>query len=90
MMNALLFNIGLILMSSLAVSQFNAVAFQSYARYTATVTLFSGQISSLSGIKYVYNALIFVLAVFALLTAFWVGIKPYEGKIIKLSKMKPT
>ncbi|KAI9333004.1 hypothetical protein BDR26DRAFT_1010377 [Obelidium mucronatum] len=54
MMNSLLFNVGVILVSSLAVSQFCALAFSRYAKYTASGYLFGVQVQKLKNMQYVY------------------------------------
>ncbi|KAI8834953.1 hypothetical protein BJ741DRAFT_231581 [Chytriomyces cf. hyalinus JEL632] len=54
MMNSLLFNVGVILVSSLSVSQFCTLAFSRYAKYTASGYLFGVQIQKLKNMQYVY------------------------------------
>lgn len=78
MVNSLVFNVGLVLVASLAVMQFSSNAFSLYAKYTATVTLVSGQMTNLTGIKYIYDALIFVLLLFMLFSVFYTWWKPYD------------
>ncbi|KNC53710.1 LIMR family protein [Thecamonas trahens ATCC 50062] len=68
LMSSLLFNAALILLSSLAVTQFTAAAFFSYARLTAVSSVFAVQISHLRGIKHVINNTKFFLVIMIGLT----------------------
>jgi len=86
-MSSLVFNVALILLSSLAVVQFNVQSFGIFAQYTATVALVSGQIASLRGLKYIYDALIYLFAAMGALTAVYVMWKPYEYQK-RVSKFK--
>ncbi|KAJ3218867.1 hypothetical protein HDU67_003822 [Dinochytrium kinnereticum] len=78
MMNSLVFNAGVILLASLSVAQFCSIAFARFARYTASNSLFGVQIQNLHGIKYVFQAFIFILLAFTGLTAGFSIYKPYN------------
>ncbi|KAJ3186814.1 hypothetical protein HK101_009569 [Irineochytrium annulatum] len=78
MMNSLVFNTGIILLSSLSVAQFCTLAFAKYARYTASNSLFGVQMQNLHGIQYGYDAFIFLILGFAGLTAGYSIYKPYN------------
>ncbi|KAI8619637.1 LMBR1-like membrane protein-domain-containing protein [Chytriomyces sp. MP71] len=76
MMNSLLFNVGVILVSSLAVSQFCTLAFSRYAKYTASGYLFGVQIQKLKGMQYVYLGFVCAFLGVALMTIAWIIYKP--------------
>lgn len=78
MMSSLVFNVGLMLFSSMAVTQFCSYAFAEYARYTAAVSIFGSQLQNLRYITYVYSVLIFVLPIMTVLTQLYIWIKPYD------------
>ncbi|KAG0555100.1 hypothetical protein KC19_12G144000 [Ceratodon purpureus] len=59
MMNSFLFNVGLIIASSISLIQFCAKAFSLYADATAVQEIFGGTIESLRGIKYLFRYNIF-------------------------------
>lgn len=59
MMNSLMFNTGLILLSSVVVNQFSQRAFNSYSRSTAMDIIFSGAITNLRYIQYFFFYLIY-------------------------------
>ncbi|KAJ3371138.1 hypothetical protein GGF31_003561 [Allomyces arbusculus] len=89
MMSSLVFNSGLIVLSSLAVAQFSTWAFQDYARYTSSSTIFLQSILNLRELKYCFNVLIFVILGFVVLTFFYVLYRPYtrqqaKGRIIDI------
>ncbi|KAF1895598.1 hypothetical protein Lal_00041879 [Lupinus albus] len=70
LMNSFLFNVGLILLSSISVIQFCSTAFAYYAQATAAQEIFGHTLESLRGIKYLYKYNVFQIAfvVFAGLT----------------------
>ena len=80
-MNSLIFNVGVILFCSLAVAQFCTLAFSTYAQFTASDAIFEVQIQNLKGLKYGYDAFIFLLAISTLLTTFYVVYKPYHKQV---------
>ena len=80
MMNALLFNTGLILTGSLAVVQLCTIAFSQYARYTSMNGIFFIQITNLRGIRYIFDFYSFAIIGFAILTLFYLLIKPHDSK----------
>ncbi|KAL8039172.1 hypothetical protein ABFX02_10G017300 [Erythranthe guttata] len=59
LMNSFLFNVGLILLSSISVIQFRATAFGYYAQATAAQEIFGHTLQSLRGIKYLYKYNVF-------------------------------
>ncbi|XP_071722695.1 LIMR family protein At3g08930-like [Rutidosis leptorrhynchoides] len=66
LMNSFLFNVGLILLSSISVIQFCSTAFAYYAQATAAQEIFSHTLQSLRGIKYLYKYNVFQIAFIAL------------------------
>lgn len=77
-MSSLIFNVGLMLFSSLAVSQFCAIAFSSYARYTSTLKLFGNSLTQLLYIKWIFFALMFILPAVIVVTTCYLTVKPYD------------
>ncbi|KAJ1566979.1 hypothetical protein HK405_007670, partial [Cladochytrium tenue] len=78
MMNSLVFNTGIILLSSLAVAQFCTLAFAPYAKYTASNSLFGVQFQNLQGVQYVYDAFVFLLIGSAGLSVAYNIYRPYN------------
>ncbi|KAI9224739.1 LMBR1-like membrane protein [Blastocladiella britannica] len=83
LMASMVFNVGLILFSSLAVAQFSTTAFTDYARYTSSQTIFVAMIRNLSQLQYAYTVLTFVLLGFAFLSLIFVLYKPYQKQQAK-------
>ncbi|KAJ3189945.1 hypothetical protein HDU85_000232 [Gaertneriomyces sp. JEL0708] len=77
MMNSLVFNVGVVLITSMSVAQFCALAFRKFAKYTSNDTIFGVQMQNLRGIQYGYDAFIFILLGFAVLT---IGYMLYRKK----------
>lgn len=71
LMNALLFNTALILISSLAVTQFCATAFFDYARLTAVGSVFSVQLGHLKATRWLVANAEYVLVVIVFLSFIW-------------------
>ncbi|KAJ3424926.1 limr family protein -related [Anaeramoeba flamelloides] len=80
MMSSLLFNTALILVCSVAVTQFCSTAFKDYIRLTAIEMLYGTQISNLKFFSYVFDVLLYVFFVFAGLTFIYLLIKPKDRK----------
>ncbi|XP_068340727.1 LIMR family protein At5g01460 [Pyrus communis] len=62
LMNSFLFNVGLILLSSISVIQFCSTAFAYYAQATAAQEIFGHTLESLRGIRYLYKYNVFQIA----------------------------
>jgi len=88
MMNALLFNTGLILTGSLAVVQLCTIAFAEYARFTAINAIFFVQIANLRGIRYIFNIYSFAILIIAGLTLIFLMLMPYDNKKSQLLDRK--
>lgn len=89
MMSSLVFNVGLILISSLAVAQFCTVAFADYARYTSSQTIFVSTIRNLRELRYAYDVLIWNVLLFAFLSFFYCLYRPYpiqqrKGQVVNI------
>ncbi|KAI8805368.1 LMBR1-like membrane protein [Cladochytrium replicatum] len=86
MMNSLVFNAGIVLISSLSVAQFCALAFANYAQFTSTQSVFGVQIQNLVYLKYVYIGFIVGVLGIAVITAIYVVYRPYKKE--KMGGMK--
>lgn len=62
LMNSFLFNVALILLSSISVIQFCSTAFAYYARATAAQEIFGHTLESLRGIRFLYKYNVFQIA----------------------------
>ena len=93
MMSALVFNSGIILISSLPLAQFATLSFNEYAKYTANqckfvfnAAIFGVQLSSLKGISYGFDAFVYVMGFFCIATFFYNIYNPFkrqkENKLI--------
>ncbi|KAI9099418.1 LMBR1-like membrane protein-domain-containing protein [Phlyctochytrium arcticum] len=80
MMNAIVFNTGVVLICSMSVAQFCTLSFSKYAKYTANETLFGVQMQNLRGIQYGYDAFIFILLGFAGLTIAYSLYRPHKKR----------
>ncbi|KAI3653386.1 hypothetical protein MP228_001333 [Amoeboaphelidium protococcarum] len=83
-MSALVFNVGVLLFCSLAVSQFCTFAFSQYARYTASATIFMNQLQTLRGIHYIYNVLMYVLPIMTFVTVLYIWAKPSDQRLKRI------
>ena len=81
MMSSLVFNTGVMLICSLAVTQFCTIAFREYARYTATLTMFGNQLQNFEGIHYVYDILIFAMPIISFLTMIYISVRPSDTRM---------
>ena len=72
-MNSFLFNMALVLFSSLPVVQFTVVSFRSYARYATITQIFVLQIDNLEFFSYFFdnNVFVYILLVISMLTGIY-------------------
>ncbi|EGG21903.1 LMBR1-like conserved region-containing protein [Cavenderia fasciculata] len=73
MMNAFLFNVGLILICCVSITQFCTMAFSQYTSVTAINSLFSNAVRYIKGLKWfwvIYIIAIFVMSILALIMLF--------------------
>ncbi|KAH6798226.1 LMBR1-like membrane protein [Perilla frutescens var. hirtella] len=84
LMNSFLFNVGLILLSSISVIQFCATAFGYYAQATAAQEIFGHTLQSLRGIKYLYKYNVFQIAFIILAGLTFV----YYAAFVRMEKKK--
>ncbi|KAJ3023042.1 hypothetical protein HKX48_004524 [Thoreauomyces humboldtii] len=80
LMNALVFNTGVVLICSMSVAQFCTLAFAKYAKYTSNQSIFGVQMQNLRGIQYGYDAFIFLLLGFSFLTGAYSLYKPHNKR----------
>lgn len=82
LMNSMLVNSALVLLSSTAVLQFCATAFPIYAFNTAIEEIFGNDIQNLMGIRYLYRKHVFLYAfvAFAGLGVVLLFLKRFRGK----------
>ncbi|KAH6572508.1 hypothetical protein BASA62_003335 [Batrachochytrium salamandrivorans] len=78
LMSSLVFNAGVILLCSLPLAQFCNVAFSDYAKYTSNQSIFGVSISTLKGISFGYDACVYVMLGFLVLTFFYNMYNPYK------------
>lgn len=76
LMNSMLFNVGLVLLSSMAVTQFAASSFRDYASNTAVDTLLNTYVRRLKGIGVVIVYMQYGLVLVAIVSIFWVILCP--------------
>lgn len=84
MMSSMVFNVGVMLFCSMAVTQFCTFSFQFYARYTAAYQIFENQLQSLRYLNYIYSILIYILPAMSALTLFVMIARPHDQKIKQL------
>eukprot|EP00922_Rhytidocystis_sp_ex-Travisia-forbesii_P003854 GHVS01005578.1.p1 GENE.GHVS01005578.1~~GHVS01005578.1.p1 ORF type:complete len:545 (-),score=63.43 GHVS01005578.1:82-1716(-) len=79
-LNSFLFNVAMILVSASAVVQFSQQAFRGYASHTAATWIFEIQLHVISffGVFFKYNVFIYLLLLWALITAIYLCIKPRD------------
>lgn len=77
LMSSFLFNVGIIMLSCLAVIQFCAQVFDAYANDTEIEDIFGNQVEHLRGIKYlyVYNVFLIAFCAFAVLSGCWLAVQ---------------
>merc|ERR1711861_67761 len=82
MMNSMLFNVLLLIITSVSVVQFCTRAFASYARLTAADQLFGAQVENLMGLKFFFHNSIFLYALvsISLLTVIYLAICPTDKR----------
>ncbi|EGC35822.1 hypothetical protein DICPUDRAFT_54958 [Dictyostelium purpureum] len=78
MMNAFLFNVGLILITSVSVTQFCTMAFSQYTSTTAINSLFETAVRNLKILKWFWLVYIFAIFIMAILSAIVLFIKPKD------------
>jgi LMBR1 domain-containing protein 1 len=78
LMNAFLFNVLLILICAVSITQFTTQAFSMYAEGTAINSMFGLAVRNLRGIRYIFLAYIYVLWAVIILAALYFAAKPKE------------
>eukprot|EP00743_Colponemidia_sp_Colp-15_P002666 GILK01002888.1.p1 GENE.GILK01002888.1~~GILK01002888.1.p1 ORF type:complete len:501 (-),score=80.08 GILK01002888.1:109-1611(-) len=90
LMNSFLFNVMLLLISSVAITQFAANALAEYARFTDADMIFGVQVKYLTFFKIFWaeNIFLYMFLVWALLTALYLAIKPADKPAIDLNAVR--
>jgi len=81
MMNSFLFNVLLILLSSLTIVHFCTLAFSLLTRFTAASEIFDIGVTNLVGIKYVYRFYFWFLIILPVLTLIYLAVFPSDKKV---------
>lgn len=86
--NSFLFNVGLLMISSIAVVQFSAMSFQEYAANTSISALLNVFVVRLKGIGPIISYMQYVFVGVSILSIFWVILCPNRQKREDLLKAK--
>jgi len=86
LMSSFLFNTGLILLTSVAITQFLTVSFDAYARLTQINVIFKEAISNLRILKYFWFYSTYVLLGFALLGLVYFVLKPKDKSQVNVDR----
>ncbi|KAI8897956.1 LMBR1-like membrane protein [Globomyces pollinis-pini] len=78
LMSALVFNSGIILLSSLPCAQFLTIAFGDYAKNTSNQSIFGVQISSLKGLSFGFDAFQYILLGVTAFSVLYMMYNPYK------------
>ncbi|KAN0021958.1 hypothetical protein ACTFIU_004104 [Dictyostelium citrinum] len=78
MMNAFLFNVGLILITSVSITHFCTMAFSQFTSTTAINSLFETAVKNLKILKWFWVVYIFAIFAMSILTAIFLFIKPKD------------
>eukprot|EP00922_Rhytidocystis_sp_ex-Travisia-forbesii_P003857 GHVS01005581.1.p1 GENE.GHVS01005581.1~~GHVS01005581.1.p1 ORF type:complete len:545 (+),score=53.64 GHVS01005581.1:326-1960(+) len=89
-LNSFLFNVAMILVSASAVVQFSQQAFRGYASHTAATWIFEIQLHVINifGVFFKYNVFVYMLLIWALITAIYLCIKPRDRISSELLQFK--
>ena len=88
LMNSFLFNVGLICLSSVGVTQFCAESFSLYARSTRISVIFTTSIQNLRILKYFWHVYVWILLAFVLIGAIYLLVRPREKRVSSLARIK--
>jgi LMBR1 domain-containing protein 1 len=80
MMNSFLFNVLLMLFSSITVVQFCSGAFRVYTRFTGIDVIFNVGIRNLRGLRYLWTYYVWVWFAMFVLTLIYMGVAPSDKK----------
>jgi len=90
LMNSLLYNVGIILFSSVAIIQFMSTALGGYAKYTTTQKMFGIQIQKLKYLGYGYKYFLYLYLILILITFFFSVFIPTKKAIKKSRESAPA
>lgn len=82
LMNAFLFNTGLILICAFSVTQFCTTAFSDYTSKTAINSMFALAVKDAMGIKYIFIGYVYALFIMVFLTGIYFVLKPKDKPAI--------
>ena len=84
-MNSFMFNILLVMLCSISVTQFCAGAFEDYTNFTDISIIFVTQIKYLRGLRYFFEYKIFEYALCAVIfiSTVWLSFRPSDVAIVK-------
>lgn len=88
LMNSFLFNVGLICLSSVGVTQFCTESFSLYAHSTRVSVIFTTSIQNLRILKYFWHVYVWVLLAFALIGGIYLLVRPREKRVSSLARIK--
>eukprot|EP01132_Coremiostelium_polycephalum_P005895 gene5895-7340_t len=83
MMNAFLFNVGLILICCVSITQFCTMAFAEYTSLTAVNTMFATAVKNLWIMRWFWLVYVFAIFIMSILTGIFLFIKPRDKPAIK-------
>ncbi|EFA76425.1 LMBR1-like conserved region-containing protein [Heterostelium album PN500] len=78
MMNAFLFNIGLILICCVSVTQFTTMAFSQYATLTSINSMFQSAVRNIRILKWFWVVYIIAFFIMAIISAIFLAVKPKD------------
>lgn len=82
LMNAFLFNTGLIIICAFSVTQFCATAFSDYTSETAINSMFALSVKNIMGLKYIFIGYVYALFIMVFLTGIYFILKPKDKPAI--------
>lgn len=82
LMNAFLFNTGLIIICAFSVTQFCTTAFSQYTAETAINSMFALSVKDMMGIKYIFIGYVYALFIMVFLTGIYFVLKPKDKPAI--------
>jgi len=86
MMNSMLFNVWMLLLTAVAIVQFSSSAFSTYARLTAVDMLFGVQVENLIFLRYfyIYDVFEWTILGLSILATVYLAFRPMERRALEL------
>jgi LMBR1 domain-containing protein 1 len=88
LMNSFLFNVGLICLSSVGVTQFCATSFSLYARSTRISVIFTTSIQNLRILKWFWLVYVWIFLAFMVIAGIYLCVRPREKRVSTLARIK--